>query len=496
MIDTPTTGPPGAPTSFGFERQLRDMNEALLVSSVRQHELATHAQQAADAVRQSEERYRTLFDLVPVAVYSCNTSGVIQNFNRRAAKLWGREPAFGDTDERFCGSFKLFRADGSFMPHDQCPMAEVLSGRLSEVRDAEVTIERPDGSRVTVLVNIRPLMDQSGDVTGAINCFSDITQRSELEHKTKEQAKALADLSRRKDEFLAMLSHELRNPLAPIRNAVQLLRLQRDGTEIQKEAHGMIERQVAQLARLVDDLLEVSRISTGRIHLQEARIDLRGVVASAVETSRPQSGQKVQSIATALPKGPIWINGDAMRLEQVVVNLLNNASKYTDRGGHIWVGLEQQGEEAVVRVRDNGIGIAPELLPLIFDLFTQADKSLDRSQGGLGIAWPWCSRSLPCTEGRSRCSARSAKGASSSSGCRSSYPRRQRPGFRRSKWNCPRAACGFWWSMTMWMPPREWQCCCGPSVTTHAWRTMGKAPLKWPWCTCPKSFCSTLACRS
>ena len=152
-----------------LEQQLREMNEALLVSSVRQHEMTEQAQMAEAFMRESEERYRTLFDLVPVAVYSCDASGVLQQFNRRAAELWGREPARGDTDERFCGSFKMFRPDGSFMPHDQCPMAEVLSDKISGLRDAEVLIERPDGSRITVLVNIRPLRNQRGDLTGAIN---------------------------------------------------------------------------------------------------------------------------------------------------------------------------------------------------------------------------------------------------------------------------------------------------------------------------------------
>ena len=130
---------------------------------------------------ESEERYRTLFNLGPVAVYSCDSSGVIQNFNGRAAELWGRSPAQGDTDERFCGSHKLYRPDGSFMPHERCPMAEVVSGRLSEVRDAEVLIERPDGSRITVVVNIRPLKNERGEVTGAINCFYDITERKQAE---------------------------------------------------------------------------------------------------------------------------------------------------------------------------------------------------------------------------------------------------------------------------------------------------------------------------
>jgi two-component sensor histidine kinase len=190
------------------EQQLREMNDALLVSSVRQHEMAEEAEVADASVRESEERYRTLFDLVPMAVYSCDASGVIQKFNRRAVELWHREPESGDTDKQFCGSYKLFRPDGSFLPHAASPMAEVLSGNIPEARDAEVLIERPDGSRITVIVNIRPLKNRRGELTGAINCFVDITERKqaevhqvmltrELQHRTKNLLAVIQSIAER-----------------------------------------------------------------------------------------------------------------------------------------------------------------------------------------------------------------------------------------------------------------------------------------------------------
>jgi len=336
----------------------------------------TQRQQAQESMEVSEVRYRRLFEAAKDGILILDTvHGKVTDANPFMAQLLGYSP------EAFLGK-ELWQI-GLLRDADS---SRAMVRELQEkgyVRYENLPLETTSGRKVEVEVVANVYQEDHQPV---IQCnIRDITARSQLENKTKEQAKSLADLSRRKDEFLAMLSHELRNPLAPILNAVQLLRLQRDRSPLQMEAHGMIDRQVGQLARLVDDLLEVSRISTGRIHLQEERIDLRGIVDSAIETNQPQAGQKGQTVAKSLPAQPLWVYGDAMRLEQVVVNLLNNASKYTNRGGHIWVGLKREGDEAVLRVRDNGIGIAPEMLPRIFDLFTQADRSLDRSQGGLGI---------------------------------------------------------------------------------------------------------------
>ena len=214
---------------------------------------------------------------------------------------------------------------------------------------------------------------------------TEISERSRMERTLQEQAETLADLARRKDEFLAMLSHELRNPLAPISNAVHLMRLLKYEDPLQQKARNIIERQVGQLKHLVDDLLEVSRITSGRVQLRPERIAVSGIVERALETARPLLDQRKHELTTSLPQQPVWLHADAARLEQVVVNLLTNAAKYTDEGGHIWLTVQQEGDAVVLRVRDTGIGIAPELLPRIFDLFTQAERSLDRSQGGLGI---------------------------------------------------------------------------------------------------------------
>ncbi len=347
----------------------------------------------------SGDRYRFLFECSPAAVYCIDAAGVIQDFNRGAAELWGRSPVLGDTDERFCGSHQMFRPDGRFMPHHECPMAQVVAGKVSEVTNGEVVILRPDGSRVTVIVNIRPLKGPSGEIVGAINCFYDITERSRMEQLLKKQAEALADMNLRKDEFLAILSHELRNPLAPIVHAVQAVELLGVSSE-QKQLLKIAGRQLAQLTRLVDDLLEASRIGNGRVQLQLEEIAFSDAVEGAVQTVRHMVEERGQVLTLALPPEPIRLRADAARLEQIIVNLLANAAKYTQDGGRISLSIEQQRNECTLRVRDTGIGISPELLPRVFDLFTQAEPSPNSSKGGLGIGLALVKRLVELHAGR------------------------------------------------------------------------------------------------
>jgi signal transduction histidine kinase/DNA-binding response OmpR family regulator len=245
-----------------------------------------------------------------------------------------------------------------------------------------------------------PLLTGGGKLVGAIaTYFPHLHRPTERETRLVElyahQAAGFIDKARlyreiresdhRKGEFLAMLAHELRNPLAPILNALHLIGLaEADGDEVE-HARDVAERQVRHLARLVDDLLDVSRINSGKIELRRDRVDLREAVARAVEAARPQIEVRRHDLSFSVPAEPVMLEADVARLEQIFANLLNNAAKYTEPGGRITLEAGRDGGVAVVRVRDTGIGIDPGLLPHVFDMFTQADRALDRSQGGLGI---------------------------------------------------------------------------------------------------------------
>ena len=328
-------------------------------------------------VQMSEARYRRLFETAKDGILILDVdSGRIIDANPFMTDLLGYTHAdfqdkelweiglFSDKSENEA-AFRQLQQDG-YIRYEHLAL-ETKDGQRAEVEFVS-NVYQVDGRRVAQC-NIR-----------------DISERMRLQRQTQEQATELSDLHRRKDEFLAMLSHELRNPLAPILNAVQLLRLeQASENPVQLHARAIIERQVAQLTRLVDDLLEVARITTGKVWLRLEQVAISGIVSNAAETARPLIEQRKQQLTVTVPPTPIWLRADAARMEQVLVNLLANAAKYTDTGGHVWLTVQTDGDVCVVRVRDTGVGIAPELVPRIFDLFTQADRFLDRAQGGLGI---------------------------------------------------------------------------------------------------------------
>jgi signal transduction histidine kinase len=247
-----------------------------------------------------------------------------------------------------------------------------------EYNGLEIVIERPDGSRWTALAHANPLHDESGAVLGAVNVLIDISERKQAED-------AVREADRRKSEFLATLAHELRNPLAPIRNGLQIIRLANHDEAAVQEARAMMERQVAHMVRLIDDLLDLSRITNGKIELRKERIELAAAVQDAVEAVRPCMEASGHELTITLPTKPVYVDGDRTRLAQIFANLLNNSAKFTEQGGHIRLTVESQGSDVVVSVKDNGIGIPADMLPQIFNMFTQVDRSLDRSQGGLGI---------------------------------------------------------------------------------------------------------------
>jgi PAS domain S-box-containing protein len=340
---------------------------------------------AEKELRESEERFRSYFELGLIGMaISSPTKGLLE-VNDEICKILGYE-----RDELMKKTWaELTHPDD--LAADVANFERVIAGEINGYSMDKRWIRR-DGRIIDTMISVKALRNADGAVDYFVSLLEDVTERKraeatlrESERRMQEHAAELADLHRRKDEFLAMLSHELRNPLSPILNAAHILRLQKDENPLQQQARAVIERQVNQLSRLVNELLEVSRVITGRIQLRKERLDIRGVVEQAAESTRPLIDQRRHQLFVSLPAEPVWLEGDAARLEQAVINLLDNAAKYTPEGGKVWVNLQPEGNEVTLRVRDTGVGIAPELLPRIFDLFTQADRTPDRSQGGLGI---------------------------------------------------------------------------------------------------------------
>jgi PAS domain S-box-containing protein len=250
-----------------------------------------------------------------------------------------------------------------------------------------------DGRRIAISLTVSPIRDASGRIVGASKVARDISQRKQAEA-------ALREADQRKDEFLAMLAHELRNPLAPIRNATALVCRAEDLQPQLRTACGIIDRQVRQMTHLVDDLLDVSRITAGRVRLQEELLDLAAVLALAIEASRPAIEACGTEFTVDLAQQPIFVRGDRVRLAQVFSNILGNAAKYTPRGGKVRLELRREETEAVVRIRDSGIGIPPHMLKFVFDLFAQVDRAYDRTGGGLGVGLTVAKRLVEMHHGR------------------------------------------------------------------------------------------------
>lgn len=336
----------------------------------------TANREAAKKTERSEQRYRRLFESARDGILILNAETMaIVDANPYMTEI------LGYSKEEFCG--KLLWEIGLFKDKAESEAAVDTLRETGYVRYEDLPLESDEGlvREVEFICNVY----REGDQEVAQCNIRDITERKHMERRIHDQARELADAARRKDEFLAMLSHELRNPMAPIFNALHLLGKQSGESELHREARGVIERQVRHLKRLVDDLLEVSRIATGRIRLQPERVEVNAMIAGAVERVQPRIRRRQQTLSVSSSDEPLWLLADAARLEQVLVNLLENASKYTDPGGRVWLSIESDGGQALIRVRDDGIGISQELLPHVFDLFTQADKTLDRSDGGLGI---------------------------------------------------------------------------------------------------------------
>jgi len=290
-----------------------------------------------------------ILDTITDGVLVVDSQGVVLYANQAAGILLARSPLIGQS------------------------LAIPVNPEKNSYQD--INLIRPNG---LVWAEMRSSPLEWDGQPGYVIALRDITER-----KRAEEALRLAD--RRKDEFLAMLAHELRNPLAPIRNAVQLLKMQETTDPKLVLSCNIIDRQVTHMARLLDDLLDVARIMQGKISLKLECFELTDIVNNAIETNRPLIESRRQELTISQASTPQWIEGDRIRLAQVLSNLLNNAAKYTGEGGKITLTVIRENSDAVIEVRDTGIGIAPDILPHIFDLFIQADHSLAHSQGGLGI---------------------------------------------------------------------------------------------------------------
>jgi PAS domain S-box-containing protein len=331
----------------------------------------TERREQEERLRQSEERFRLLLEGVEdYAIYMLDPEGRVTSWNAGSQKITGYS-----ADEIVGQSFERF-----YPPEDVAagrPAAELRTATLNRRATDLGWRVRKDGTRFWAEVVVTALHDEEGRLRGFAKVTRDLSERKRIEN--------LEEQGRHLTEFLAMLAHELRNPLAPIRNALGILAVAPEVSPQVAWCRDVIERQTSHLTRLVDDLLDVSRITRGKLSMLTTTIDLNAAAGRAVEAARPLIDSRRHRLAVELAPAPVQVNGDMTRLVQVIVNLLNNAAKYTPEGGDIALSVGIEGDDALIRVKDNGIGIPADMIEHVFDLFAQGERTLARTEGGLGI---------------------------------------------------------------------------------------------------------------
>jgi PAS domain S-box-containing protein len=364
----------------GFSKITRDMTERKQAQETARRlleEAASRraAEEHAAVIWEERERLRVTLHSIGDGVIATDAEARVTLLNPVAETLTGWSEQKGAYGKPLTEVFNIINEQTRRVVEN--PVAKVLrEGQIVGLANHTILIAA-DGTERPIADSAAPIENAQGQTVGVVLVFRDVS-----EERRAEEALRAAD--RRKNEFLAILAHELRNPLAPIRNGLQVLRLAKDRA-IQEQTREMMERQLGQLVRLVDDLLDISRITRNKLELRKARIPLASVVENAVETARPLIDSKGHTLTVTLPPEPIFLDADLTRLAQVFWNLLHNSAKYTDPGGRIELLAQRQGSEVVVTVRDTGIGLPAEAIPNLFTLFSQVDRSLERSQGGLGI---------------------------------------------------------------------------------------------------------------
>lgn len=367
---------------LGFAKITRDLTERKI------HE---------EVLRQSEERFRLLIEGVrDYAIFMLDPEGRVATWNTGAQHIKGyaADEIIGQHFSRFYPADAVARK----WPDQELQIAR-KEGRFEE----EGWRVRKDGSLFWANVVITALRDREGSVYGFAKVTRDLTERKQAEERLREsnaelerrvEARtaqlnesnaALREANQRKDEFLAILAHELRNPLAPLRTGLDLLKYASDDAETVEETRVIMEQQLAQMVRLIEDLLEISRLNQGKLRLRKERMDLAAAVRSAVQSIQPMIDEAGQRLTVAVPDEPVSLYADPVRISQIIANLLSNASKYSEKGDRIVVTVSRLGDEGVVSVRDEGVGISPIYLPRLFEMFSQVDSTLERSKGGLGI---------------------------------------------------------------------------------------------------------------